>query len=161
MSSEIIPNSIISFISAKFTQIPGVLIATGKPAWWRPELVGENGNANTGSRNRVVSWLSARFPVLKWRSRPLAKSLYYCMTQRWADWTMHALSMNMWVLQQILRNDVRKMSFKVTRALSCLKRRLKDLWSVDDDVVWFKLVLHFNNSCYLQHLKLLKCGISL
>ena len=30
MSSEIIPNSIISFMCAKFTQIPGVLIATGK-----------------------------------------------------------------------------------------------------------------------------------
>ena len=29
------------------------------------------------SRNRVVSRLSARFPVLKWRSRPLAKSLDY------------------------------------------------------------------------------------
>ena len=44
---EIIPNSIISFISAKFTQIRGVLIATGKPAKWRPELVGENGNTTT------------------------------------------------------------------------------------------------------------------
>ena len=32
MSSEIIPDSIISFISAQFTQIPDVLIATGKPA---------------------------------------------------------------------------------------------------------------------------------
>ena len=32
MGSEIISNSIISFISAKFTQIPGVLITTGKPA---------------------------------------------------------------------------------------------------------------------------------
>ena len=29
MSSEIIPNSIISFIRAKFTQIAGVLIAAG------------------------------------------------------------------------------------------------------------------------------------
>ena len=75
MSSEIIPNSIISFISAQLTQILGVLITTGKPAKWRPELNGENGNANTGSRNRVMSRLSARFPVLKWRSRPLAKLL--------------------------------------------------------------------------------------
>ena len=64
MSSEIIPNSIISFISAQLTQILGVLITTGKPAKWRPELDGENGNANTGSRNRVMSRLSARFPVL-------------------------------------------------------------------------------------------------
>ena len=32
MSSEIIPNSTISFMSAKFMQIPGVWIATGKPA---------------------------------------------------------------------------------------------------------------------------------
>ena len=32
ISSEIIPDSIISFIIAQFTQIPGVLIATGKPA---------------------------------------------------------------------------------------------------------------------------------
>ena len=45
---EIIPNSIISFIGAKFTQIPGVLIATVKPAKRRPELVGENGNLNSG-----------------------------------------------------------------------------------------------------------------
>ena len=45
MSSEIIPNSITSFTSANFTQTPGVLIATGKPALWRPELVEENGNA--------------------------------------------------------------------------------------------------------------------
>ena len=30
-SSEIIPNSIISFTSAQLMQIPGVLIATGKP----------------------------------------------------------------------------------------------------------------------------------
>ena len=58
MSSEIIPNSIISFISAQLTQILGVLITTGKPAKRRPELDGENGNANTGSRNRVVSRLS-------------------------------------------------------------------------------------------------------
>ena len=66
MSSEIIPNSIISFISASFTQIAAKL---------RPELVGENSNPNTGSRNRVVSRLSTRFPVLNWRSYPLAKSL--------------------------------------------------------------------------------------
>ena len=45
MSSEIIPDSIISFISAQFTQIPDVSIATGKPAKWRSELVGGNGNA--------------------------------------------------------------------------------------------------------------------
>ena len=62
--------------SAQLMQILGVLITTGKPAKWRPELDGENGNANTGSWNRVVSRLSARFPVLKWRSRPLAKPLY-------------------------------------------------------------------------------------
>ena len=66
MSSEIIPNSIISFISASFTQIAAKL---------RPELVGENSNPYTGSRNRVVSRLSTRFPVLKWRSHPLTKSL--------------------------------------------------------------------------------------
>ena len=58
MSSEIIPNSINSFISAQLTQILGLLITTGKPANWRPELDEENGNANIGS---------ARFPVLKWR----------------------------------------------------------------------------------------------
>ena len=75
MSSEIIPNSIISFVSAQLTQILGVLIATGKPAKWRPEHDEESGNANKGSQNRVVSRLTARFPVLKWRSRPLAKSL--------------------------------------------------------------------------------------
>ena len=57
MSSEIIPNSIILFISAQLMQILGVLITTGKPEKWRPELDGENGN------------------VLKWRSRPLAKPL--------------------------------------------------------------------------------------
>ena len=83
MSSEIIPNSIISFISAQLTQILGVLITTGKPAKWRPELDGENGNANTGSRNRVVSRLSECFPVLKWRSRPLAKPLYYEDNRWW------------------------------------------------------------------------------
>ena len=66
----------ISFIIAKFTQIPGVLIATGKPAKWRPELVGKNGNINNGSRNRVVSRLSARFPIMKWHSRPLTKRRY-------------------------------------------------------------------------------------
>ena len=55
MSSEIIPNSIISFISAQLTQILGVSITTGKAAKWRPELDEENGNANTGSGNRVVS----------------------------------------------------------------------------------------------------------
>ena len=30
----------------------------------RPELDGKNGNANTASRNRIVSRLSARFPLL-------------------------------------------------------------------------------------------------
>ena len=44
MSSGIILNSIISFISAQFTQIQGVLIATRKPGKQRQELVGENGN---------------------------------------------------------------------------------------------------------------------
>ena len=55
MSFEIIPNGIIPFISAQFMQIPGILIATRKQAKWRPEFVAENDNANSGSRNRVVS----------------------------------------------------------------------------------------------------------
>ena len=63
MSSEIIPNSIISFISAQLTQILGVLITTGKPAKWRPELDGENGNANTGSRNRPMKKLSRSLKI--------------------------------------------------------------------------------------------------
>ena len=81
----IIPNSIISFISAQLTQIVGVLITTGKPTKWRPELDGENGNVNTGSRNRVVSRLSAHFPVLKWHSRPLAKQLYCKISKNWSE----------------------------------------------------------------------------
>ena len=44
MSSGIILNSIISFISAQFTQIQGVLIETRKPGKRRHELVGENDN---------------------------------------------------------------------------------------------------------------------
>ena len=63
-SSEIILNVIISFIRAQLTHIICVLIATGKPAKCRPELDGENGNVNTASRNRIVSRLSARFPLL-------------------------------------------------------------------------------------------------
>ena len=43
-------------------------------------------HANTRSRNRVVSRLSARFLVLKWRSRPLAKSLYCLITTTPWSW---------------------------------------------------------------------------
>ena len=72
MSSEIIPNNTISFISAHLTQILGVLITTGKPAKRRPELDGENGNANTGSWNDVPVLLLNHSNVL------LSKTFRFC-----------------------------------------------------------------------------------
>ena len=40
---------------------------------------------STGSRNRVVSRLSAHFPVLKWHSRPLAEQLYCKISKNWSE----------------------------------------------------------------------------
>ena len=103
----IIPNSIISFISAKFTQMPGVLIATGKPAKWRPELVGGSGNANTGSRNRVVSRLFRALSRSEMTFRPLAKSPY------WVELAAHVSELRLW--QFFLSN------FPLSRNVSSLK----------------------------------------
>ena len=65
ISSEIIPNSIISFIRAKFTQIAGVLIAAGNQRNDVLNLLGRRATLTPEVETSYMFRLSARFPVLK------------------------------------------------------------------------------------------------
>lgn len=77
MSFEIIPNSNISSTSAQFTQIPGVLIAAGKLAKCRRQLVGENDNANTEVEESCPDNQFREVSRSEMTSRTLAKCTYY------------------------------------------------------------------------------------
>ena len=137
MSSEIIPNNVISFISAQLTQILGVLITTGKPAKWRPEPDGENGNANIGIRNRVVSRLSARFPVLKWRSRHLAKPLYYPWEWLASNFSLQYQSWNKhWGLEN-KENDHQLLKILLDRQVILLSNIGTCKWLYGEYAYWF------------------------